>query len=245
MSFLAGINFRNSGLRPGSENDFKDESSGLSNMAKIATLRILTLRKLARSSESDFKQCLDPDILERLSDKPAFVTTVRKAIETRLKIIWKERIEEKAHDQAIGQYIHKCMWFGEENIDRTKYIEKYKQKALEWVGEEIRDNYRYLIRTFVNQVPRHARPYYFSDFGPAIKFDKDGKWMDTEVGSIVAACVRNPLEARTYTRDYERKRKEEIERIGSMFRVPHRHWKKFMEQPIEYVSEWKHSDPDY
>jgi len=172
------------------------------------------------------------------------VPTLRKAIETRLKIIWKDRIEVVAHDQAFRHYRDEYMWV-REGYENTKDFEKYKQEALEWVRETIRDNYRYLIRTFVDQVPRHVWPHYFSDFGPAIKFDKDGKWMDTEVGSIFADCVRNPLEARTYARDYERKRKEEIERIASLFRVPQRHWKKFTEQPIEYISEWKHSDPDY
>lgn len=82
----------------------------------------------------------------------------------------------------------------------------------------------------MEQIPEHVWPYYFSDFGPLIKIDRDGEWLDTDVGRAIQERIPDLSDAKKY----EQRRKINMERILNFFRVPERRRTKFMEQPLDY-----------
>jgi len=204
----------------------------------IPTLRILALRKLGRGD--DFHECVTPEVMERLSKKDVFVEMLRKTVHTRLGIIWKQQHEKLLHTVAKREAYdiwrkNRFDWLDKDIEDIIGGL-KEKEYLVEEIKERVRDNHNYLIRTFVEQIPEHVWPYYFSDFGPLIKIDRNGEWLDTDVGQAIQDHIPDLSDAKKYAREYERRRKINMERILNFFRVPERRRTKFMEQPLDYFS---------
>jgi len=205
----------------------------------IPTLRILALRKLGRGD--DFHKCVTPEVMEHLSEKDDFVEMLRKAVHTRLGIIWKQQHEKLLHRAAKSEARNIWRrngydWYDTDVIEDLYERFKENEYVVEEIKERVRDNHNYLIDTFVEQIPEHVWPYYFSDFGPLIKIDRDGQWLDTDLGRAIQERIPDPSDAKKYAREYERRRKINMERILNFFRVPDKRRKKFMEQPLDYFS---------
>lgn len=131
--------------------------------------------------------------------------------------------------------------------DRASFIHSLRKAVttrmkIHWKDKKFRRDARTLAATFASEIPRHVWLYYFAEFGPEIKIDKAGNWLDTEMGQVFAEYFPNPVEAKQRMKQYEQRRKEENMTLANMFQVPTKKLKQFLERPCEYFDSWVAKD---